>query len=119
VSALAGGPAAELVLPPAIGGCSAGLSLSHGVKDDDGKVVLDDKDESVRKAKYGMHALRHFYASWCINRRGDGGLELPAKVIQERLGHSSIVITMDVYGHLFPRGDDAAKFAEAERHLLA
>ena len=27
------------------------------------------------KAKYtGMHALRHFYASWCINRTKDGGL---------------------------------------------
>ena len=26
-------------------------------------------------AKYkGLHALRHFYASWCINRRVDGGL---------------------------------------------
>jgi len=32
------------------------------------------------KAKYkGLHALRHFYASWCINRKVDGGLELPAK----------------------------------------
>src|SRR6516165_10419878 len=40
-------------------------------------------------AKYsGLHALRHFYASWCINRKADGGLELPAKVVQERLGHS-------------------------------
>src|SRR5262249_40408934 len=29
------------------------------------------------RAKYtGLHALRHFYASWCINRRADGGLEL-------------------------------------------
>jgi len=29
------------------------------------------------KAKYpGLHALRHFYASYCINRRKDGGLEL-------------------------------------------
>ena len=54
----------------------------------------------------GLHALRHFYASWCINRRADGGLELPAKVVQERLGHSSIMMTMDVYGHLFPRGDN-------------
>ena len=27
------------------------------------------------KAKYtGLHALRHFYASWCINRPADGGL---------------------------------------------
>jgi hypothetical protein len=30
------------------------------VKDDDGKVVLDDNGKPVRKAKYGMHALRHF-----------------------------------------------------------
>lgn len=90
----------------------------------DGKgAPLLDKDGNpvvIRKAKYtGMHALRHFYASWCINRRADGGLELPAKVVQERLGHSSILMTMDVYGHLFPRGDDGAELAEAERALLA
>lgn len=70
-------------------------------------------------AKYGgMHALRHFYASWSINRPQDGGLGLPPKVIQERLGHSSIMMTMDVYGHLFPRGDDAAEMAAAERALF-
>ena len=67
----------------------------------------------------GLHALRHFYASWCINRRDDGGLELPAKVVQERLGHASIVMTMDRYGHLFPRTDDGAELAAAERALLA
>ncbi len=73
-----------------------------------------------RRAKYtGLHALRHFYASWCINRSADGGLELPAKVVQERLGHSSIMMTMDVYGHLFPRGDDSAELAAAEKSLLA
>jgi integrase len=45
------------------------------------------------KAKYtGLHALRHFYASWCINRRVDGGQELPLKVVQARMGHSSIQI---------------------------
>jgi integrase len=71
-------------------------------------------------AKYtGLHAFRHFYASWCINRRAEGGLELPAKVVQERLGHSSITMTLDVYGHLFPRGDDSAELAAAERWLLA
>src|ERR1700722_17449877 len=76
--------------------------------------------KAVKRAKYtGLHALRHFYASWCINRRIDGGLELPAKVIQERLGHSSIMMTMDVYGHLFPRGDDSAELEAAERSLLA
>ena len=71
-------------------------------------------------AKYGgTHALRHFYASWCINRKKDGGLELPMKTVQQRLGHSSIVMTSDVYGHLFPRGDDGSEMAEAERLLLA
>jgi integrase len=71
-------------------------------------------------AKYtGLHALRHFYASWCINRTADGGLELPAKVVQERLGHSSIVMTMDVYGHLFKGGDDGAALAAAADKLLA
>ena len=69
--------------------------------------------------KYALHAFRHFYASWCINRKEDGGMELPAKVVQERLGHSSILMTMDTYGHLFPRGDDTAALAAAERALLA
>jgi integrase len=86
-----------------------------------GVTVEDEaKGDKVKPAKYtGLHALRHFYASWCINRRVDGGLELPAKVVQERLGHSSIVMTMDVYGHLFPRGDDSAELEAAERSLLA
>ena len=70
-------------------------------------------------AKYpGMHAFRHFYASWCINREKDGGLELPMKTVQQRLGHSSILMTSDVYGHLFPRGDDGSELAAAERLLV-
>ena len=70
-------------------------------------------------AKYtGLHSLRHFYASWCINRRVDGGLELPLKVVQARLGHASVQMTADRYGHLFPRGDDGAELAEAEKAFL-
>ena len=50
------------------------------------------------KAKYtGLHALRHFYASLCINSREDGGFGLLPKAVQERMGHSSITVT---YGHL-------------------
>jgi integrase len=71
------------------------------------------------KPKYGLHAMRHFYASWCINRKADGGRELPAKNVQQLLGHSSIVITLDTYGHLFPRGDDRAELAKAAQALLA
>jgi integrase len=50
---------------------------------------------------------------------GGGGLELPPKMVQERTGHSSITMTMDVYGHLFPSTDDAGALAAAERNLLA
>jgi integrase len=71
------------------------------------------------QAKYtGMHTLRHFFASWCINRKEDGGRALPAKLVQERLGHASIMMTLDTYGHLFQRGDDSAEMAEADRTLL-
>ena len=71
------------------------------------------------KAKYpGLHSLRHFFASWCINRKVDGGLELPLKVVQGRLGHATIVMTADRYGHLFPRGDDGAEMAAAEKALF-
>ncbi|MBO9108688.1 site-specific integrase [Agrobacterium sp. S2/73] len=71
------------------------------------------------QAKYtGLHALRHFYASWLINRKEDGGLGLPVKMVQERMGHSSIVMTMDVYGHLFPRVDDGTELAQAANILL-
>jgi integrase len=106
-----------LVFPSTVGKIwdHAGIVLSMwpvlvraGVVDDNGK------------AKYkGLHAWRHFYASWLINRKKDGGLELPAKTVQARMGHSSVVITMDTYGHLFPSNDDGSELAEAERTLLA
>jgi integrase len=71
------------------------------------------------KAKYtGLHSLRHFYASWCINRHEDGGLGLPPKVVQERLGHASITMTFDRYGHLFPRGDNTEFTDAAELRLM-
>ena len=96
----------------------AGLTVA--ATDKDGKPIVDERGKPVLAAKYtGLHALRHFYASWCINPRQDGGLELPPKVVQARLGHASIVMTLDTYGHLFPRGDDGAELAAAEKALLA
>jgi hypothetical protein len=65
----------------------------------------------AEKPKYtGMHSLRHFYASWCVNRIEDGGLGLPPKLV--------IAMTLDVYGHLFPRGDDGEQIDAAEMALL-
>ena len=97
--------------------------LAAGVRaptlDEHGKPAKDENGKPIIAAKYGWHSLRHFYASWCINRRVDGGLELPPKMVQQRMGHASIAMTMDVYGHLFPRGDDGAELAAAEGALLA
>ncbi len=47
------------------------------------------------------HDLRHTCASLCI------ALGAHPKAIQERLGHSSITVTLDRYGHLFPKLDEA------------
>ena len=65
----------------------------------------------------GLHYLRHFFASWCINRRVDGGLELPLKTVQARLGHATLAMTADVYGHLFPSESEHDELAQAEARL--
>jgi len=52
-----------------------------------------------------FHDLRHTYASLLI-----AAGEHP-KVIQSRLGHSSITETMDVYGHLWPSAEEATRAA--------
>ncbi|GLR51806.1 hypothetical protein GCM10007923_30160 [Shinella yambaruensis] len=48
-----------------------------------------------------------------------GGLELPAKTVQTRMGHSSIQVTFDTYGHLFPSTDEGAEMAAAEKALFS
>ncbi len=90
---------------------AAGVTVETGELDKHGKPILS--------AKYtGLHSLRHFYASWCINPPSLGGIGLIPKAVQDRLGHSTIQMTMDTYGHLFPRGDDSDVLAAAERALL-
>jgi integrase len=79
----------------------------------------DEEGAPILAAKYtGLHSLRHFFASWCINPPALGGMGLIPKAVQDRLGHSTIAMTMDTYGHLFPRGDDAKELAAAELALL-
>ena len=52
------------------------------------------KDSGIRKIR--LHDLRHTFASQLIEQGAH------PKYIQEQLGHSSITMTMDTYGHLFP-----------------
>lgn len=90
----------------------AGIAVASGVVDEDGKPVMVPRYT-------GLHCLRHFYASWLINRKEEGGLALPSKMVQDRLGNSNINLTMDRYGHLFPRGDDGSEMADAEKAFWA
>ncbi len=65
------------------------------------------------KAKYGLHALRHFAASLFIEQ------EFSPKRVQTIIGHASITITYDTYGHLFPSPeDDQAKLAAGELSVV-
>lgn len=76
--------------------------------------VPDEDGKPVTVAKYtGLHALRHYFASWCINRP-PVGLGLSLKEVQVRMGHSNIALTADTYSHLFPRDDESAALASAE-----
>jgi integrase len=52
-----------------------------------------------------LHKLRHSHASHMLAAR------VHPKVVQERLGHSSIAITMDIYSHLMPNMQSEAASA--------
>ena len=84
------------------------------VVDAQGKPTLDEEGRPIVRAKYsGLHSLRHYFASWCL-ARPPVGLALNLKEASTRLGHASIQITVDTYGHLLPRDDQAAELAAAE-----
>ncbi len=101
--------------------CVGRTQIDAGVTVETGETGEKDRKGAPKlKAKYSLHKFRHFYASWLINRKEDGGLGLPPKMVQERLGHSSINITMDLYGHLFPVDlNHHAELAAAEAALFA
>jgi integrase len=68
---------------------------------------------SRRAPRYGMHAFRHAAASLLI----DQGLS--PKRIQSFMGHSTISVTFDVYGHLFPDADeDQAVMQQLQQRLI-
>ena len=96
-------PKGELVFPNTKGKVETlGRIVQHGFNPAQIAAGVTGAD---RQPKYSFHSLRHFFASWCINTKQAGGLGLSLKEAQERLGHSSLAMTSDVYGHLFPRSD--------------
>jgi integrase len=107
---------ADLVFPTGKGAVEQHKSMLYSL---DGIMQAAHVLDRNGRPKYGLHAMRHFFASWCINRKADGGRELPPKNVQQLLGHSSIMITLDVYGHLFPTNNDRAELTAAEAALWA
>lgn len=105
----------DLIFPTRRGKVSHHINLQRSCETLMRKAKVVDK-KGV--AKYSMHSFRHFFASWCLNRKPEGR-ELPPKTVQTLLGHSSIVMTMDIYGHLFPSSTDRAELAQSANALLA
>jgi integrase len=62
---------------------------------------------------YVFHSLRHACASLYIE------LGWQPKRVQDLLGHSSIVMTMDRYGHLFPQSDLAGDLRKLQAAVVA
>jgi integrase len=93
------------------------LQLACGISkprvDDDGKPVVDEEGKPQLVQKFGPHALRHACASLLI----DQGWQ--AKRLQVFLGHASIGLTFDTYGHLFKDAEgDQKAMARLEMSLL-
>lgn len=74
-------------------------SLTHSVT-----IFLKGRGEKVR-----LHGLRHSHASHLL------ASNVHPKIVQERFGHSSVAITMDIYSHLMPnlQSDAVARVDEA------
>lgn len=78
----------------------APLQVAAGIVGEDGR------------AKYGLHAFRHFFASWRLDQ-GD-----TIKRVSAMLGHTNSVITATTYEHLMPQEDQHKRFEAGERALL-
>ena len=94
----------DLVFPNSQGGVASLLNLTHS-----GLGVVQKKagisTERLRP-KYGMHAFRHAAASLFIDQK------MTPKEVQVLMGHSTIGVTFDTYGHLFKAKDEGRLAAE-------
>jgi integrase len=73
--------------------------------DTSGKPLLDDEGQPMLTGKYRFHALRHAAASGWIASKID------LKRLQVWIGHESIQLTLDTYGHLLADQERDAELA--------
>lgn len=76
------------------------------------ETLPDSKGKNRPVTAFSPHTLRHVSASLWIAQG------LSPKKVQDLLGHSTIQLTMDLYGHLWtdPNADDA--LAQASERLI-
>jgi integrase len=75
-------------------------------------LVSRDFSETLKRAglrTIKFHCLRHTFASIAISAGMD------PKALQQVMGHSSIIVTMDIYSHLFPGSYDRPMAIMEER----
>lgn len=92
------------------------IQVAAGVSDPatrNGEPVLDKNNRPLPAGRYGLHDFRHAAASLWIEQR------VNPKRVQKWMGHSSIQVTFDTYGHLFDQADqDNAVAAAIEKELI-
>lgn len=91
--------------------------LRLGVRVDDDWLVVTQADGSALQPRSLTHVVSAFLKEWGVTLHGLRhshashmlASNIHPKIVQERLGHSSIAITMDIYSHLMPnmQGDAA------------
>ena len=108
-------PPSDFVFPTSTGRIEHHANMLRGLT----AIMIKSGVIEKGEPKYALHAFRHFFASWCINPKARGGRELPPKQVQYLLGHSTISMTFDIYGHLFPSEGNRDELTAAVRELLA
>ncbi|MGK7057109.1 site-specific integrase [Bradyrhizobium sp. 1050_B9_N1_2] len=102
--------------------------LKLGVRADDGWHVVTQADGAPLQPRSLTHVMSDFLREWGMTlhkmRHTHASHMLAAnvhpKIVQERLGHSSIAITLDIYSHLMPnmQGGAAAAVDDAMRAAI-
>jgi integrase len=102
--------------------------LKLGIRADDSWHVITQADGSPIQPRSMTHAMSAFLKEWGMTlhrlRHSHASHMLASnvhpKIVQERLGHSSIAITMDTYSHLMPnmQGDAAAAVDDVLRAAI-
>lgn len=92
------------------------VQIAGGVTDpvmNGGKPLMNKDQQPMLAQRYTLHDFRHAAASMWIEQR------VNPKRVQKWMGHSSIQVTFDTYGHLFDQADqDSAVAAAIEQELI-